>query len=128
VGRITPTFRQLFEESIADLKAELQAAMISLDNKNAFDLLLKEVWSPEQAAMANSSLATVLDKMNIMAAIHNRKLISSLKEELRKKDKKIDELDSRISELELIAKELKTGTRKTEDEGGAAAEKNQDEK
>src|SRR5689334_9914732 len=109
MGRITPTFRQLFEESIADMKAELQAAMISLDNKNAFDLLLKEVWSPEQAAMANSSLATVLDKMNIMAAIHNRKLISSLREDLRKKEKQLAQLEGRISELELIAKELKIG-------------------
>lgn len=109
MGRITPTFRQLFEETISDLKAELQAAMINLDNKTAFDQLLKEVWSPEQAAMANSSLATVLDKVNLMSSIHNRKLISAIKSELRKKDNEISDLDSRVAELELIIKELKGG-------------------
>lgn len=109
MGRITPTFRQLFEETISDLKAELQAAMISLDNKTAFDQLLKEVWSPEQAAMANSSLATVLDKVNLMSSIHNRKLISAIRNELRKKENEISDLDNRVAELELIIKELRSG-------------------
>jgi hypothetical protein len=47
MGRITPTFRQLFEETISDLKIELQAALVDLGHKNAFDLLLREAWNPE---------------------------------------------------------------------------------
>ena len=85
MGRITPTFRQLFEETISDLKTELQSALVDLGHKNAFDLLLREAWNPEQAAMGNSTLPTVCDKLNVMAAIHNRKLIAALLRELREK-------------------------------------------
>ena len=65
------------------IKTELQSALIDLGHKNAFDLLLKEAWNPEQAAMGNSTLPTVCDKLNVMAAIHNRKLIAALVRELR---------------------------------------------
>ncbi len=76
MGRITPSFRQLYEETISELKTELQAALVDLNHKSAFDLLLKEAWNPEQAAMGNSTLPTVSDKLNVMASIHNRKLIA----------------------------------------------------
>ena len=52
------------------------AALVDLNHKSAFDLLLKEAWNPEQAAMGNSTLPTVGDKLNVMASIHNRKLIA----------------------------------------------------
>ena len=90
--RITPTFRQLYEEIISELRTELQAALVDLGHKNAFDLLLKEAWNTEQAAMGNSTLPTVSDKLNIMASIHNRKLIAGLSRELKGKDAKIEEL------------------------------------
>jgi prefoldin subunit 5 len=77
MGRITPSFRQLYEETISELKMELQAALVDLGHKSAFDLLLK-MWNSEQAAMGNSTLPTICDKLYIMAAIHNRKLIVSL--------------------------------------------------
>ena len=80
MGRITPSFRQLYEETISELKMELQAALVDLGHKNAFDLLLKEAWNSEQAAMGNSTLPTVCDKLNIMASIHNRKLIAGASE------------------------------------------------
>jgi hypothetical protein len=51
---------------------------MSIDHKSAFDLLLKEAWNPEQAAMGNFTLPTMCDKLNIMASIHNRKLIAGL--------------------------------------------------
>jgi hypothetical protein len=51
MGRITPSFRQLYEEIIADMRSDLQAALVDLGHKNAFDLLLKEAWNPEQAAI-----------------------------------------------------------------------------
>ena len=86
MGRLTPTFRQLYEETISELKTELQAALVDLGHKNAFDLLLKEAWNPEQAVMGNSTLPTVCDKLNIMAAIHNRKLIAALVRELKERD------------------------------------------
>ncbi|MGB6593009.1 MAG: hypothetical protein WBE68_16045 [Candidatus Nitrosopolaris sp.] len=57
-----PPFRQLYQETISDLQMELKAALVDLGHKSAFDLLLKEAWNPEVAAMGNSTLPTVLDK------------------------------------------------------------------
>jgi hypothetical protein len=100
MGRISPSFRQLYEETISELKLELQAALVDLGHKSAFDLLLKEAWNPEQAAMGNSTLPTVCDNLNIMASIHNRKLIAALTRELKQKDSIINTLEERIELLE----------------------------
>jgi hypothetical protein len=56
MGRIVPPFRQLYQEAISDLQMELKAALVDLGHKSAFDLLLKEAWNPEVAAMGNSTL------------------------------------------------------------------------
>ena len=100
MGRITPSFRQLYEETISEMRTELQAALVDLSHKSAFDLLLKEAWNPEQAAMGNSTLPTVSDKLNVMASIHNRKLIAILTKELKEKDHEIEELKQQVSSLE----------------------------
>jgi CII-binding regulator of phage lambda lysogenization HflD len=100
MGRITPTFMQLYEETISELKMELQAALIDLGHKSAFDLLLKEAWNSEQAAMGNSTLPTVCDKLNIMASIHNRKLLASLVRELSERNSIIEKFEKRIVSLE----------------------------
>ena len=100
MGRITPSFRQLYEETISELKMELQAALVDLGHKNAFDLLVKEAWNSEQAAMGNSTLPTVCDKLNIMASIHNRKLIAGLVRELNERASIIEKFEERIVLLE----------------------------
>jgi hypothetical protein len=104
MGRISPSFRQLYEETISELKMELQAALVDLGHKNAFDLLLKEAWNPEQAAIGNSTLPTVCDKLNVMASIYNRKLIAALARELNQKDVIIKKLEEK---MELIEQRLK---------------------
>lgn len=114
MGRITPSFRQLYEEVISELRTELQAALVDLGHKNAFDLLLKEAWNPEQAAMGNSTLPTVSDKLNIMASIHNRKLIAVLSRELKEKDAKIEELRLTVTSLENMLNELSIQLKKQE--------------
>jgi predicted transcriptional regulator len=73
---------------------------VDLGHKSAFDLLLKEAWNPEQAAMGNSTLPTVSDKLNVMASIHNRKLIAVFARELKEKDVEIEELKQQVSSLE----------------------------
>ena len=100
MGRITPSFRQLYEETISEMRTELQAALVDLNHKSAFDLLLKEAWNPEQAAMGNSALPTVSDKLNVMASIHNRKLIAILTKGLKEKDREIVELKQQVTSLE----------------------------
>lgn len=106
MGRITPSFRQLYEEIISEMRSDLQAALVDLGHKNAFDLLLKEAWNPEQAAMGNSTLPTVIDKLNVMASIHNRKMIAALIKELKEKDSIIEELRQKINSLQTMIGEV----------------------
>ena len=115
MGRITPSFRQLYEETIAELRSELQSAMVDLGHKSAFDLILRDAWNREQAAMGNSTLPTVCDKLNLIASIHNRKLSAAMSKELREKDVKIKQLSDRVIELENTVKMIMDKLRVTND-------------
>ncbi len=85
---------------MSDLQTELKAALVDLGHKSAFDLLLKEAWNPEVAAMGNSTLPTVCDKLNVMSTIHLRKLIAALVRENAQRDAIIEKLENRIVSLE----------------------------
>jgi hypothetical protein len=50
--------------------------------------------------MGNSTLPTVSDKLNVMASIHNRKLIAALAKELKAKDSEVQEIKQCIISLE----------------------------
>jgi alanine-alpha-ketoisovalerate/valine-pyruvate aminotransferase len=78
--------------------------MIDLGHKSAFDLILKDAWSREQAAMGNSTVLTVCDKLNLIASIHNRKLAANLARELKENDIKMKRLSDKIVELENTVK------------------------
>ncbi|MGB6528736.1 MAG: hypothetical protein WBF33_11560 [Candidatus Nitrosopolaris sp.] len=56
--------------------------------------------NPEVAAMGNSTLPTVLDKLNVMSTIHLRKLIATLVRENGQRDAVICKLEERIGMLE----------------------------
>jgi uncharacterized protein (DUF2461 family) len=116
MGRITPSFRQLYEETISELKSELQAAMVDLGHKSAFDLILKDAWNREQAAMGNSTLPTVCDKLNLVAAVHNRKLTAAITKELKDKDMKIKQLSDKVVELENSVKMIMDKLKAAEDD------------
>ena len=106
MGRIVPPFRQLYQETISDLQTELKGALVDLGHKSAFDLLLKEAWNPEVAAMGNSTLPTVLDKLNVMSTIHLRKLVATLVRENIQRDAIIEKLEERIVSLEDRSNEI----------------------
>ena len=65
----------------------------------AFDLLYKEAWRLEEAAIGNSTLPTVLDKLCMVANINTRKLIE-LKAEIKIRETKIQALQGMIDSLE----------------------------
>ena len=56
--------------------------------------------------MGNSALPIVSDKLNVMASIHNRKLIAALSRELKEKDSQIKELRQTVTMLENKLNEL----------------------
>ena len=53
----------------------MRNCFVDVSHKEAFDLLYKEAWRPEEGAMGNSTLPTVLDKLCMVANINARKLI-----------------------------------------------------
>ena len=63
-GRLTPSFRTVYAEVLEDMRREIQGCFVDPTRKAAFDLLYKEAWYPEEAAMGNSTLPTVLDADN----------------------------------------------------------------
>ncbi|MGA9151935.1 MAG: hypothetical protein WBZ36_15260 [Candidatus Nitrosopolaris sp.] len=67
-----------------------------------FGLLHQEV-----AAMGNSTLPNVLDKLNVMSTIHLRKLIATLVRENAQRDAVIGKLEERIGVVENRLNEIK---------------------
>jgi hypothetical protein len=100
MGRLTPSFRTLYSEVLDELRKEMRNCFVDLNHKEAFDLLYKEAWRPEEAAMGNSTLPTVLDKLCMVANINTRKLIEIIKAEIKLKETKIEELAGMIDSLE----------------------------
>ena len=78
----------------------MRNCFVDLSHKEAFDLLYKEAWRPEEAAMGNSTLPTVLDKLCMVANINARKLIEVIKAEITIKEAKIQALQEMIDSLE----------------------------
>jgi hypothetical protein len=79
----------------------MRNCFVDLNHKEAFDLLYKEAWRLEEAAMGNSNLPTVLDKLRIVSNINSRKLIEIIKAEIKLKETKIDKLSEMIDSLEM---------------------------
>ena len=100
MGRLTPSFRTVYSEVLDDLRKEIRNCFVDLNHKEAFDLLYKEAWRPEEAAMGNSTLPTVLDKLCMVANINTRKLIENIKAEIKLKESKIEELAQMIDSLQ----------------------------
>jgi hypothetical protein len=100
MGRLTPSFRTVYSEVLDDLRKEIRNCFVDINHKEAFDLLYKEAWRPEEAAMGNSNLPTVLDKLCMVANINIRKLIENIKEEIKSKESEIEELAQMIDSLQ----------------------------
>jgi len=79
----------------------MRGCFVNLSHKEAFHLLHGEAWRPEEAAMGNSTLPTVLDKLCMVANINTRKLIEVIRAEIKVREtKKIQALVEMIDSLE----------------------------
>ena len=78
----------------------MRNCFVEVTHKDAFDLLYKEAWRPEEAAMGNSTLPTVLDKLCMVVNINTRKFIAVIKAKITIKDTKIKVLQEMIDSLE----------------------------
>ncbi len=114
MGRITPSPRTLYEETVEELKSQYRSSLVDQGHRQAFDLLLKQAWETEQAAMANSNIPVVIDRLNLTSNLHNRKLVEAL-------TKKVEEMEEAIVALERELLELKaqlhTSTKEDDEDG-----------
>ena len=98
MGRTIPLFKRDFQKQIDELKNAIgfQNSLLSLEHKRAFDLLLKGAWSVENVAMANSGVPSILDILNLMANVHNKKSIEALREKCLKLEARLKNTEERI--------------------------------
>ena len=84
-GRMTPGFKQQFQNLIEGLKSSngFQNELTILEHKRAFDLLLKEAWAVENVALSNSATPYMLDILNLMANVYNKKHVEELRIKLQ---------------------------------------------
>jgi hypothetical protein len=78
MGRITPSFRQLFLSEVEELKRTFYRALLDPKHREAFDLLIR-AWCSEDTAMGNAFIPCVLDNINLLANVDNKKCIEELR-------------------------------------------------
>jgi len=114
MGRITPSPRTLYEETVEELKSQYRSSLVDQGHRQAFDLLLKQAWETEQAAMANSNIPVVIDRLNLTSNLHNRKLVEALSKRVEEMEEAIEALERELLELKA---QLQTSTREDDEDG-----------
>jgi hypothetical protein len=92
LGRDTPPFRQTFHELVARLRREFQEALLRVERREAFDLLI-EAWSAELGAVSFAETVKLLDLLFLVSVVENR----SVGEALRRR---VEDLDERMTRIE----------------------------
>jgi len=100
MGRVTPPFRQLYQELLEKLRRNYLPLLRDQVHRKGFESLLSEAWDREHAAMGNSETPLVLDALNLTANIHNSGAIAELREALLEKEKRVEALEERLKRLE----------------------------
>jgi hypothetical protein len=77
MGRITPSFRQLFLSEVEELKRGFYRALLDPTHREAFNLLVR-AWCSEDTAMANAFIPCVLDNMNLLANVQMEERLAEL--------------------------------------------------
>ncbi len=95
MGRITPSFRQMFLRELRKLRNKRKGFYNTLRDpahKEAFDALIRDAWQPESAAMVQSDLYGVIDDMNLMASVNVKKEIEAFKEKIKEMEDHLQEM------------------------------------
>jgi len=100
MGRITPPFRQSYQDLLGSLRGTYMQLMRCQENRSGFELLVRDAWDREYAAMAASGIPIALDVMNLTANAHNKGEIDALKRELAEKEARIKALEAKVAALE----------------------------
>ena len=66
--------------------------LIDVEHKKAFDLLLKEAWPTDENAISKTEIPSILDVLNLLANVHNKRSNEKLRKKLVELERKIKEL------------------------------------
>ncbi|MHA2313734.1 MAG: hypothetical protein ACXACF_00370 [Candidatus Hermodarchaeia archaeon] len=79
-GLITSSFSSPLQRIIETLgrKTSFQNSLWHLKYQQALDLLLKNAWLAEIVALSKANIPSLLDALNLMASIHNKKCLEAL--------------------------------------------------
>jgi hypothetical protein len=94
MGRMTPSFRQVYLEVLQKLKTHYQPLLRDKRFRDAFEALVREAWDVEHAAMANSQLPLVMDAMNLTANVRNAAEMAMLRQQLEELKKELERVRS----------------------------------
>jgi hypothetical protein len=88
------SLKELFQEYIQLLKRTtgFRDTLIDVEHKKAFDLLLKEAWFYDEDAISKTGIPSILDVLNLLASIHNKRSNEKLRKKLVELERKIKEL------------------------------------
>ncbi|MFQ6076513.1 MAG: hypothetical protein ACE5Z5_10330 [Candidatus Bathyarchaeia archaeon] len=92
MGRITPSFRQLFMREVERLRKGFRPTLTDPEHQRALDGLIR-AWSGESAAMMMSNIPATLDAMNLLANVHTRA-------EMERLERRLEELEGRMAQLQ----------------------------
>jgi len=95
LGRDTPPFRQSFHDLVARLRREFQEALLRIERRDAFDLLV-EAWSAELGAMSFAESVKLLDLVFLVSVVENRTIGESLKRKLGTLEERIARIEERL--------------------------------
>jgi hypothetical protein len=80
-GFVISSFSQSLQGIIEVLrrKNNFSNSLLRFKYMQALDLLLKNVWLAEIAAVSNSNIPYILDALNLLASVHNKKCVEDLR-------------------------------------------------
>lgn len=80
-GFVISSFSQSLQGIIEALrqKNNFSNSLLRFKYMQALDLLLKNAWLAEIAAVLNSNIPCILDALNLMASVHNKKCVEDLR-------------------------------------------------
>ncbi|MGC8849530.1 MAG: hypothetical protein ACP5QI_03560, partial [Candidatus Bathyarchaeia archaeon] len=98
LGRITPSFRTLFQGEMEKLRRTYRDALMDPECRRAFESLV-EAWSRELGAMSNSETLMVLEAMLLTAAVDNRRILMELLRDLEDVRSRLNNVEERLQRM-----------------------------
>jgi hypothetical protein len=92
-NRVTLNVQQQFQRLVKELRENrgFQDTLINTEHKKAFELLLNEAWSVKRLIVSNTKSSHLMDFMNLLANVNNKKQSEELKKKLQQIEDSFEE-------------------------------------